>query len=425
MSADSDHIGHQQSMRRQYEDPADPSADGSRVHSKKHMHLSRDSDQVQQLPQRQVSEPEEEENSRGDGHASVPSRKSLPFPSFEQHYLSDEVRPTKNRMSVSNLISGGESGEPKPLNLTQSYPGDEKRVRTSLPASTSLPVRNRARSLLNSEVESSSGDYFSLQSSVLRRSDPGPSVTSTYSGSERRTQTFPSPLPRLSSTFPDERDKHRQVSDNQRKVELPAFPYPVFSSSALHSRMTESHTEKVSREADSKTAQTSTQEVPYQPLANEPKAKRPWTEQEDSLLRSLVEQLGQGLWAAIAAQIPGRSGKQVRERWLNHLSPNVTKRPWSIEEDEIIIESHKRFGNCWSRIAKLLDGRSDNSVKNRFYTTLRRRISTPRATGKRGPAAYAQGALPSKKKRKSPTLQQPSEQVEIVNRKYQQPRIWE
>lgn len=107
----------------------------------------------------------------------------------------------------------------------------------------------------------------------------------------------------------------------------------------------------------------------------EPKAKRPWTESEDIVLRELVQRLGPGLWAAMAQQIPGRTGKQVRERWLNHLSPGVTKRPWSPEEDNVIIENHKRIGNCWSRIAKLLQGRSDNSVKNRYYTTLRRRIT--------------------------------------------------
>ena len=115
------------------------------------------------------------------------------------------------------------------------------------------------------------------------------------------------------------------------------------------------------------------------PSCSEPKAKRPWAENEDIILRGLVAKLGPGLWAAMAQQIPGRTGKQVRERWLNHLSPSVTKRPWSIEEDNVIIDQHKKIGNCWSRIAKLLEGRSDNSVKNRYYTTLRRRISRKRS----------------------------------------------
>jgi transcription factor MYB, plant len=103
---------------------------------------------------------------------------------------------------------------------------------------------------------------------------------------------------------------------------------------------------------------------------NEPKSKRPWTEREDELLRALIQRLGVGLWAAVAEHIPSRTGKQVRERWLNHLSPQVFKRPWSPAEDRIIIEAHKLYGNSWSKICKLLDGRSENMCKNRFHCKL-------------------------------------------------------
>jgi Myb-like DNA-binding domain len=109
----------------------------------------------------------------------------------------------------------------------------------------------------------------------------------------------------------------------------------------------------------------------------EARAKRPWTQAEDDLLRELVSRMGIGMWASIAHHIPDRSGKQVRERWLNHLSPFVTKSPWSPEEDRLILETHVQYGNAWSKIARLLKGRSDNSVKNRFYTTLKRRYLPP------------------------------------------------
>lgn len=36
------------------------------------------------------------------------------------------------------------------------------------------------------------------------------------------------------------------------------------------------------------------------------------------------------------AHVGGRSGKQCRERWYNHLSPAVTKAEWSVEEDDAI-----------------------------------------------------------------------------------------
>jgi hypothetical protein len=120
--------------------------------------------------------------------------------------------------------------------------------------------------------------------------------------------------------------------------------------------------------------------------ALEARAKRPWTLAEDDLLRELVSRMGIGMWASIAQHIPDRSGKQVRERWLNHLSPFVTKSPWSPEEDRLILETHVQYGNAWSKIARLLKGRSDNSVKNRFYTTLKRRY-LPQTTASRSNTA--------------------------------------
>lgn len=152
----------------------------------------------------------------------------------------------------------------------------------------------------------------------------------------------------------------------------------------------------------------------------EPKAKRPWTESEDVILRELVQKLGPGLWAAMAQQIPGRTGKQVRERWLNHLSPAVTKRPWSPQEDDVIIENHKRIGNCWSRIAKLLTGRSDNSVKNRYYTTLRRRISNAAAKNSSNNAS-ATTSTASRKRLIQDTAAAHEVDVDVTKRA----RVWE
>jgi Myb-like DNA-binding domain len=46
---------------------------------------------------------------------------------------------------------------------------------------------------------------------------------------------------------------------------------------------------------------------------------------EDDMLRGLVEEHGSKKWSQIAMGLPGRSGKQCRERWLNHLDTRVTK----------------------------------------------------------------------------------------------------
>jgi hypothetical protein len=50
--------------------------------------------------------------------------------------------------------------------------------------------------------------------------------------------------------------------------------------------------------------------------ADQDRAKRPWTFEEDELVRDYVERFGPTKWTHIAAQLPGRVGKQCRERWV-------------------------------------------------------------------------------------------------------------
>ena len=89
---------------------------------------------------------------------------------------------------------------------------------------------------------------------------------------------------------------------------------------------------------------------------------------------------GQKQWALLARKlrtdygIKGRTGKQCRERWHNHLDPHVIKNEWTLLEEATLFEAQRKHGNKWSEIAEHLPGRTDNAIKNHFYSTLRKEL---------------------------------------------------
>ena len=76
-----------------------------------------------------------------------------------------------------------------------------------------------------------------------------------------------------------------------------------------------------------------------------------------------------------------RAGKQCRERWHNHLRPDIKRGPWTEEEERLLIAAHESLGNRWADIAANIPGWTENAVKNHWNATNRRRDVPVRQNG--------------------------------------------
>ncbi|KAJ6230987.1 transcription factor myb3r-4 [Anaeramoeba flamelloides] len=111
----------------------------------------------------------------------------------------------------------------------------------------------------------------------------------------------------------------------------------------------------------------------WQKVLNPKLKKGKWSTKEDQVLTKYVKKYGK-LWSKIAKKIKHRTSKQCRERWNNILDPNIQKTPWTSDEDKVIIAKYEELGSKWSQMKQFLPGRSDNQIKNRWNSRLKKYI---------------------------------------------------
>ncbi|TYZ67508.1 hypothetical protein PybrP1_012027 [[Pythium] brassicae (nom. inval.)] len=107
-----------------------------------------------------------------------------------------------------------------------------------------------------------------------------------------------------------------------------------------------------------------------------------WSAADDRAILAFVSEHGTRRWTRIQERLPGRSPKQCRTRWLNFLDPAIDRAPWRHDETELIFEAQAQLGN-----------KTDNAIKNHWYSTFRRRSRhAARERGADGAGARTKGA---------------------------------
>ncbi|VVB09377.1 unnamed protein product [Arabis nemorensis] len=289
-----------------------------------------------------------------------------------QSLFDDDVsRIQKNHHNSDNLGRSSFSGWTPPPNLTDISDQYQKNLIQLVSNQNYDPLNQNCVTTQNYPV-------YNLSTSEIPSKDPISSINS-YSGYD----TFGESMDNMTNTNQNNMPCGNAMWDNttHNKGCITSGYQPVYNNITIESHPFDlpvdegikSPTREITNWRQDQILVKMNQKVvtKCKPLRKVNVIKEKWTDEEDKQLVENVELYGTK-WGTIAKMFKGRKGKQCRERWYNHLCPNIKKGDWTAEEDERLVAAHKIFGNKWVDIAEQLPGRSENTIKNHWNTTKRR-----------------------------------------------------
>lgn len=110
-------------------------------------------------------------------------------------------------------------------------------------------------------------------------------------------------------------------------------------------------------------------------LQNKKEHKNSWTKEQDEYIRNLVDPND---WNSIAEKAnllfpkSEKTPQEYNKRWQSLTDDIENRDPWSTREEVCVLIAHNLYKNKWSEMGSMLKGRSNNTIKNKFYSIFRR-----------------------------------------------------
>ncbi len=101
--------------------------------------------------------------------------------------------------------------------------------------------------------------------------------------------------------------------------------------------------------------------------------KGSWKKEEDLQIIELVLRHNKS-WSKISKILGTRNGKQIRDRYINVLDPEIRKGKFTEEEDRKLVQLYKQNGPKWATIAKQYPNRTADMIKNRFHSSIKKKL---------------------------------------------------
>lgn len=98
-----------------------------------------------------------------------------------------------------------------------------------------------------------------------------------------------------------------------------------------------------------------------------------WTDQEDSFISKWVSINGTSNWTNCTKMIKERTAKMCKDRWYTKLSLEQNNENfWSPFDELSLLLAVNCFGTSWSKIIRFFPSKTENQMKNKFYSVLRK-----------------------------------------------------